>query len=83
MIFKYATIAIPANTPIKRAGDHSETKFVIPVSVQAKIPAYRDGRTRGGRSAVWIFTQHGLPFYLEQSQESAVSITDVEVKGKA
>lgn len=79
MYFKYATIVIPARTALKRTADHSPTSFGWDLRVRAKIPAYKDGRTRGTK-AYWVFNNNGYGYYLEQSQESAVTLSDVEVK---
>jgi len=79
MFFRYATIEIPAHTPLKRCVDHMEETFCIPLSVRARIPAYIDGRIRGS-DAVWVFTTHSYAYYLNQKQGAQLQMSNVEIR---
>ena len=81
MYFKYATIAIPARTPLRHTKDWTPASFCIPIRVRARIPAYKDGRVKATTDG-WVFVHGGYAYQLEQHQEPTVRLSDVAVRRK-
>jgi hypothetical protein len=79
MFFKYATILIPGDVPIKACRDHAQTVIGWAVTVEARIPVYKGTGKPTSHKAVWTFTHGNYGYYLEQSQESLLVITNPRI----